>query len=158
MLSFRGGAYNMEGYGRITNVSRAVKATPEVLFSEGPSPITHVYVNRTQVGLIDHRGSVMKMEINLSKDMQGMGIGSKIFSTAVEGESAFEANWIRSSSLYPETGMSDNLIQYNNAIQKRLSPTEAAWSTWSSNQAKSHDFNSVNVQPMQNGIKATFIK
>lgn len=81
-----------------------------------------------------------------------------IFSAAVEEVPVFEAKWVKSSVLYPETGMSNNLIQYNNAIQKGLSPTEVTWSTWSGNQAKANGFNSVNVQPMQNGIKATFTK
>ncbi|MDH6254461.1 hypothetical protein M2347_004188 [Chryseobacterium sp. H1D6B] len=158
MLDFGGGSYNMfGGYGRVTNVSRAIKATPEVIFTE-TSPIkTVAYSSNTQVGVIDYAGSAVKIEINLSKDMQGMGIGSKIFSTAVEDASAFEANWVKSINLY-QKGISDNLIQYNNAIQKGASPTEAAWSTWSGNQAKTNGFNSVNVQPMQNGIKATFSK
>jgi RHS repeat-associated protein len=159
MLNFGGGGYNMYGgYGRVTNVSRAVKATPELIFTDTSPTTTWVHANNTQVGLIDYAGSAVKMEINLSKDMQGMGIGSKIFSTAVEDASAFEANWVKSSSLYPETGMSNNLIQYNNAIQKGASTTEAAWSTWSGGQAKVNGFNNVNVQSMQNGIKATFTK
>jgi RHS repeat-associated protein len=159
MLNFGGGAYNMNGgYGRVTNVSRAVKATPELIFTETSPTTTWVHANNTQVGLINYAGSAVKMEINLSQDMQGMGIGSKIFGAAVEDASVFEANWVKSSSLYPETGMSNNLIQYNNAIQKGASATEAAWSTWSGNQAKINGFNSVNVQPMQNGIKATFTK
>ncbi len=159
MLNFGGGAYNMNGgYGRVTNVSKAVEVTPEVNFSNTPSPITSAYVNGTQVGIIDYSGSAVKIEINLSNDMQGMGIGSKIFNTAVEGETAFEAQWVQSTKLYGETGASQNLIQYNNAIQKGASPTEAAWSTWSGNQAKRNGFNNVNVQPMQNGIKATFTK
>lgn len=54
----------------------------------------------------------------IPKDMQGMGIGTKIFSTAVEGETSFEAQWVQSTKLYGETGASKNLIQYNNAIQK----------------------------------------
>ncbi|RKS97292.1 DUF6443 domain-containing protein [Chryseobacterium defluvii] len=159
MLNFGGGAYNMYGgYGRVTNVSKAVKVTPEVKFSNTPSPITSAYVNGKQVGVIDYSGSAVRMEINLSKDMQGMGIGSKIFSTAVEGETAFEAQWVQSTKLYGETGASKNLIQYNNAIQSGASPTEAAWSTWSGSQAKANGFNNVSVQPMQNGIKATFTK
>jgi len=119
---------------------------------------TFTYVNRREVGLIDYSGSVVRIEINLPKDMQGMGIGSKIFSTAVEGESAFEAQWVQSTKLYGETGASQNLIQYNNAIQKGASTTEAAWSTWSGSQVKANGFNSVNVQPIQNGIKAIFTK
>jgi hypothetical protein len=158
MLNFGGGGYNMYGgYGRVSNVSRAAKVTPEVKFSNTPSPITSAYVNGTQVGVIDYSGSAVTMEINLSKDMQGMGIGSKIFSTAVEGETAFEATWVK-SDIYGIDGVSQNLIQYNNAIQKGATPTEAAWSTWSGNQAKINGFNNVNVQPIQNGIKANFTK
>ena len=159
MLNFGGGGYNMYGgYGRVTNVSRAAKTTPKLTFTDTSPTTTWVHANNTQVGLINYAGGAVKMEINLSQDMQGMGIGSKIFSTAVEDASAFEANWVKSSSLYPETSASKNLIQYNNAIQNGASPTEAAWSTWSGNQAKINGFNSVNVQPMQNGIKATFTK
>ncbi|WP_394337918.1 RHS repeat-associated core domain-containing protein [Chryseobacterium nematophagum] len=158
MLNFGGGGYNMYGgYGRVSNVSRAVKTTPKVIFTETSPTKTVVYSSNVQVGVIDYAGSAVKMEINLSKDMQGMGIGSKIFSTAVEDASAFEANWVKSADLY-QKGMSDNLIQYNNAIQKGASTTEAAWSTWSGGQARANGFNSVNVQPMQNGIKATFTK
>ncbi|WP_228428608.1 DUF6443 domain-containing protein [Chryseobacterium daecheongense] len=168
MLNFGGGGYNMfGGYGRVANVSRAVnvsgavKNTPELIFTDISPVKTIVHANNIQVGIIDYAGMAstgVKLEINLAKDMQGMGIGSKIFSTAVEEASVFEANWVKSSRLYPETGMSNNLIQYNNAVQKGLSTTEAAWSTWSGGQAKINGFNNVTVKPMENGIKATFTK
>lgn len=148
------------GYGRITNISRTAKVTPELTFIDISPVKTTVYANNVQVGLIDYAAMAttgVKMEINLTQDMQGMGIGSKIFSTAVEEASVFEANWVK-SSIYGTDGSSQNLIQYNKAIQNGSSPTEAAWSTWSGNQAKINGFNSVNVQPVQSGIKATFIK
>ena len=83
------------GYGRITNISRTAKVTPELTFIDISPVKTTVYANNVQVGLIDYAAMAttgVKMEINLTQDMQGMGIGSKIFSTAVEEASVFEAN------------------------------------------------------------------
>lgn len=141
-------------YGLAADTS--ISTSPKVIFSEG-SNRTWAYVDNEAVGFFDYSfdGSV-KIELNLPQSLQGKGVGTKIFNMAVQDASTFHATWVE-SSIY-DSGISDNLLQYNIGIRNGLNPTQAAWSTWSGKQAQLNGFNSVKVSPIDNGIKATFSK
>jgi len=101
----------------------------------------------------------LEFDLNIPKDLQNKGMGSKIFEDAMKstGADKFTASWVRSSGY--ETGASVNLNKYNEAIKSGLSETEAAWSTWSGGQAKKYGFKNVSVVPLRDGgIQATFTK
>ena len=67
----------------------------------------------------------------------------------------FKATWIESTDY--ATGSSINLQRYQAAL-KTMTKEQAAFQTWSGKQAAVHGFKNVVVEPLPNGIKATFIK
>jgi hypothetical protein len=100
----------------------------------------------------------LELDLNIPKELQGKGLGSKIFETAVKTTKAdkFTAKWIMDSGY--EGGMSTNLKDFYGAIKGGAKDAEAAFSTWSGQQAKAAGFKNVVVQRIGNGVEATFTK
>jgi RHS repeat-associated protein len=110
-----------------------------------------------QVGFFRYSAEAgLELEINLSKNLQGNGIGTRIFDWAMSetGASKFTATWVR-ADIY-EGGISLNLAQYEKNIALKMTPEQAAWNTWSGQQAKRHGFTNVQVTSIKNGIQAVF--
>ena len=97
------------------------------------------------------------MDLNIPSDLQGKGLGSAIFKDAIKSTNAkkFTATWIK--SLDYENGSSINLQRYNNAL-KTMSPEQAAWETWSGQQAKQFGLKNVSIRQLKSGVEATFTK
>jgi RHS repeat-associated protein len=108
------------------------------------------YTNTAEKGL--------QMEINIPKQLQGLGYGAKFFAEAVKESEAdlFTATWVK-SPIY-ESGSSVNLTKYQSALKNGATAEEAAFKTWSGQQARIHGFKNVTVKEIENGIEATFHK
>ncbi|QYS87785.1 hypothetical protein JJC03_03730 [Flavobacterium oreochromis] len=104
----------------------------------------------------------LQIDLNIPKRLQGLGYGSKFFSEALKETEAemFTATWVR-SSIYESTtstGSSVNLTRYEAALKNGATQEQAAFKTWSGQQAAKHGFKSVTVREIENGIEATFTR
>ncbi|WP_052600089.1 RHS repeat-associated core domain-containing protein [Aureispira sp. CCB-QB1] len=153
--------------GMLSSAKHMAKGSRAKLFSGVPLDFrstgygtTRIYHSGIQIG--EHtwnpKTSSVNIEINLPEHLQGKGIGKEIFKDAVEDVNQFNAQWVKSDRLYPEKGMSDNLIQYNKNIENKMTPEAAAWNTWSGRQAKENGFTTVKVTATENGVNAVFTR
>lgn len=115
------------------------------------------YVGNEAVGFYEAGlDGVVSMELNLPKNLQAQGYGTEMFKAAVEDSHTIKALWVE-GDIY-ESGISDNLMEFRNNINSGMSSTESAWNTWTGRQAKANGFNQVNVENVDNGVKATFTR
>ena len=104
----------------------------------------------------------LELDLRIPKDLQKQGFGTKIFTDAVNSTNAkkFTATWIESENY--STGSSVNLERYKAAVEGGASETEAAWQTWSGQQAKKAGFTHVEIKVLNSklakGVQATFTK
>jgi hypothetical protein len=116
------------------------------------------YYNGEQIGYIQAENNyTFSASFNIPEEYQGLGLGSEMFKRGVRelGYSDFAAEWVK-KDMY-KGGMSTNLKMFNEAKAKGLTDTEAAWETWTGQQAKNAGYNAVKVTLLKNGdVKAVF--
>ncbi|SEE29519.1 RHS repeat-associated core domain-containing protein [Tenacibaculum sp. MAR_2010_89] len=141
---------------RNINFDNLVK-TPDINYSDGIGSRIWAYVDKSAIGFFENKldGSVT-IELNIPGNLQGKGIGSSVFSEAVDGVDNFTAVWVR-SDIY-KSGISDNLVQYQTGISNGLSSSKAAWGTWTGYQASNNGFTKALVKEIKNGITVDFSK
>jgi len=119
----------------------------------------YAYAQNELLGHYSYSGNKgLELDLNIPKNLQGQGLGAKIFKQAIETTKAskFTATWIR-SEMYAN-GSSINLQRFYDAIKGGASESDAAWSTWSGGQAKINGFKNVSVKYLPQGIEATLTK
>lgn len=152
-------------------LEKTIKRFDPLKFTEDESLTSQQWFryNKEQIGFYEwHNGTggngvpfvdgYMSIEINLDEELQGMGLGAKIFDRGMEDTFAdiFKGTWVE-SPIY-KNGISDNLVQYRKGLAEGLSKDKAAWNTWSGRQANKHGFKHVTVTDIENGVQATFTK
>ncbi|TCC87295.1 hypothetical protein EZ428_21575 [Pedobacter frigiditerrae] len=142
---------------RIFNVALPLLKS-SIKFSRGVSTTFAEYEGQ-QLGYYSYSADKgLELDLYIPKNLQGKGLGTKIFETAINTTKTdkFTAKWI--TSVEYETGSSVNLQTFYNSLKNKLTESEAAFSTWSGKQAKAAGFNNVEVKRIGNGIEATFTK
>jgi len=130
--------------------------TPDIIYSEGQ--LTWAYVDNKQVGFFEYdmNGGV-SIELNIPNELKGKGVGSAIFREAVDEADSFKGLWVR-KDIY-DSGISDNLVEFNSNVASGMTDEAAAWATWSGRQATKNGFTNVIINRMENGnIQATFYR
>ncbi len=147
-----------EGFGLLgASIKKVVKSS--IVYESFEGGATYASFKGKDLGYYEFSESKgLQMDLNVPAELQGKGLGTKIFKEALKTTKAdkFTAKWIESSEY--ANGSSINLQRFYNAIKNGASETEAAWSTWSGGQAQAAGFNKVTVQRIGNGVEATFTK
>lgn len=150
------GYYALRG---LFSMVRSLKSGLEFTRFEGGA--TYVEYEGKALGSYSHTvENGLELDLNIPSNLQGRGFGSQIFSDAVQATNAnkFTATWVKSAEY--EGGSSVNLKQFWEARKAGKSEVEAAWSTWSGQQARNSGFTNVTVEYTNGGtgVKAIFTK
>ena len=150
------GYYGLRG---LFSLVRSLKSGVRFTVIEGGS--TYAEYEGRALGSYSHSAeSGLELDLNIPKDLQSKGFGTQIFSDAVQATRAnkFTATWVQSAGY--EGGASANLKQFWEARKAGKSEVDAAWSTWSGQQARNNGFTNVTVEYTNGGtgVKAVFTK
>lgn len=117
------------------------------------------HYDNEMIGWWDIENGVVSIELNIPEKFKKLGLGTMAFSEAVKNASVFKGLWVTNHKIYKDNnGMSENLSQYREGLAKGLSSEQAAWGTWSGQQAQKNGFKHVQVSDVKDADGNTDIQ
>jgi hypothetical protein len=151
-------ALTVYAFKKISTVEAAPSAFSDAIKFTRSKSMTFADFQGKSLGYYEYtKANGLELDLNIPSQLQGKGLGTKIFSDALmsTGAKKFTATWIKSENY--ATGSSINLQRYESALTNSTAQ-QAAWKTWSGQQAAANGFKNVSVRNLSNGVEAVFTK